>query len=221
MSNARRLTATHLPPSLAEADRASVNYWIPVLKDYNDRFEGSLRSSLSHAIELGKQLIAAKEALPHGEFGQMFSDHPDNKGRASPLGMTQSWANKVMRIAAQPVLTNSSHETNLPADLNTVFELASMTAPALEAAIESGRVHPAMTRAEAKAVKNEAAEADPESSPRPRAARQRDPSEVLVEQISNWCDWLQEFLDNNPSPVLRSSARVMIQNLTKIAEARR
>lgn len=218
MSNARRLTATHLPPRLAEADKASVSYWIPVLKDYNDRFEGSLRSSLSHAIELGKQLMAAKEALPHGEFGQMFSDHPDNKGRASPLGMTQSWANKVMRIAAQPVLTNSSHETNLPADLNTVFELASMTAPALEAAIESGKVHPAMTRAEAKAIKNEAAEADPESAPKPRAARQRDPSEVLADMMSGWHRKLYEFLQENPSPRVRSTARLMIANMTKAVE---
>ena len=217
MSSSRRLTATHLPPRLAEADKASVSYWLPTLTEQRDRFEASLRSSLSAAIELGKTLIAAKSALPHGEFGRLFSDHEDPAPGA--MSFTSRWAQKVMVVAENQAISNPKRASELPTDLEAVYQLATLTAPALEAAIESGKVHPGMTRAEAKAIKNEAAEADPESAPRPKPPRKRDPSEELADLMSSWCHRLHDFLQANPLPRVRTTARLAIANMMKAVEA--
>lgn len=119
-----------------------------------DDFEGSLRKSLAKAIALGKELIALKESVPHGEFGRFFADHDDRAEGALPF--TSSWAGRLMKIAGNDALTNPAHVQDLPADLLTVYELSTMTAPALEAAIEAGKVTPQTTRAEAKEIKREA-----------------------------------------------------------------
>lgn len=145
-----------------------------------DKLEGSLRSSLADAIFVGKELLALKEKIEHGQFGRHFSDHPDRVAGALPI--TWSWAGRLMKIAGNEALSNSAHEQNLPTDLNTVYELATMTAPALEAAIEAGKVTPATTRAEAKEIKKAA---EPkrlqvtaeEAEPRPK--KQRSERDVL------------------------------------------
>lgn len=145
-----------------------------------DRFEGALRSSLADAITLGKELLALKESTEHGQFGRHFSDHAEPVEGALPFGWAK--ANKLMRMASNQTLSNSVHARNLPADLDAVYELATMTAPALEAAIEAGKVTPATTRTEAKEIKKAA---DPnrvqvtavEAEPRPK--KQRSERDVL------------------------------------------
>jgi hypothetical protein len=42
-----------------------------------------------------------------------------------------------MAMAEHPVIGNRSHANDLPCDLETVYQLSTMTAPALEAAIDS------------------------------------------------------------------------------------
>lgn len=145
-----------------------------------DKLEGSLRSSLSDAIFVGKELLALKEKTEHGQFGRHFSDHAEPVEGAMPFGWAR--ANKLMRLASNQTLSNSAHARNLPADLDAVYELATMTAPALEAAIEAGKVTPATTRAEAKEIKKAA---EPkrlqvtaeEAEPRPK--KQRSERDVL------------------------------------------
>lgn len=133
-----------------------------------DEFEVSLRKSLSKAIALGKELLDLKEKCEHGEFGRYFSDHEDQAEGALPF--VYSWANKLMRIAANDAISNVSHARDLPVDIETVYELATMTAPALEAAIEAGKVTPSTTRAEAKAIKREAEPEKVREAPRKTAA---------------------------------------------------
>ena len=124
------------------------DFWVPVLRTEFNNFESGLRASLSNAIALGKKLIEAKEKLPHGEFGRLFSDHKDPVQGALPF--SYRWAHKIVGIASNEAISNVNHGSYLPPDLNTVYELSLMTAPALEAAIEAGAVRPDMKRAEAK-----------------------------------------------------------------------
>lgn len=145
-----------------------------------DRFEGALRSSLADAIALGKELLALKESTEHGQFGRHFSDHAEPVEGALPF--TRKWAHRIMTIAENPAIADVHQGGHLPPDLNTVYELATMTAPALEAAIEAGKVTPATTRAEAKEIKKAA---EPkrlrvtaeEAEPRPK--KQRSERDVL------------------------------------------
>lgn len=145
-----------------------------------DRFEGALRSSLADAITLGKELLALKESTEHGQFGRHFSDHAEPVDGALPFNAR--WAQKLMTMAGNEVIANASHATHLPADLETIYELATMTAPALEAAIEAGKVTPATTRTEAKEIKKAA---DPKrlqvtaEKAEPRPKKQRSERDVL------------------------------------------
>lgn len=145
-----------------------------------DKLEGSLRSSLADAIFVGKELLALKEKTEHGQFGRHFSDHAEPVEGALPF--TSSWANRLMKIAGNQVLANPAHVQDLPADLLTVYELSTMTAPALEAAIEAGKVTPATTRAEAKEIKKAA---EPKrlqvtaEEAEPRTKKQRSERDVL------------------------------------------
>lgn len=140
-----------------------------------DDFEGSLRKSLSKAIALGKELLDLKEKCAHGEFGRYFSDHEDKAEGALPF--TRKWAHRIMTIAESDAIQHVHQDGHLPPDLNTVYELATMTAPALEAAIEAGKVTPNTTRAEAKAIKREAGGgATPGCQPSPARSRHQVPA---------------------------------------------
>jgi hypothetical protein len=99
------------------------------------RFEGALRKGLEEGIAVGRALNDLRAASKHGEFGRWFSDHEQPNEGAFPFA--SSWGRKLMAMAEHPVIGNRSHENDLPTDLNTVYELATMTAPALEAAIDS------------------------------------------------------------------------------------
>lgn len=136
---------------------------LPGLRKKWDAFEGSLRKSRDRALDLGKALVEKKADLDHGQFGRLFSDHDDKADNALPF--TRSWSARLMRLADNSVISNVDQSLHLPADLNTVYELAMMSAPALEQAIEEGKVTPQTTRDEAKALRKEAA-GEPPSEPR-------------------------------------------------------
>ena len=86
------------------------------------------------------------------------------------MPFTRKWAHRIMTIAESEAIENVHQDGHLPPDLNTVYELATMTAPALEAAIEAGKVTPSTTRAEAKAIKREAEPEKVREAPRKTAA---------------------------------------------------
>lgn len=128
---------------------------LPGLREKWDAFEGSLRKSLERAIDFGKKCIAEKDRVSHGQFGRLFAGHDDAVDGAIPC--TQNWANRNMKMAANPAISNCAHGHNLPSDFHAVYQLALMSAPALEQAIEDGKVTPQTTRDEAKALRKEAA----------------------------------------------------------------
>lgn len=142
----------------------SPEFWVPRIRKDHDRFEATLRSSLAVAIDLGKQIMAAKEALPHGQFGRLFSGHDNPVPGAMPFQVR--WAQKLMGMASHPIIGNASHGTHLPTDLHAIFELATMKAAELKTAIDEGKITAKTTRAEAKRIKAEFAEPDDPSAER-------------------------------------------------------
>lgn len=118
-------------------------------------FEGTMRKSLEYAIALGKELVALKEAVPHGQFGRYFSD--SEQPVEDPLPFATTWARMLMTMAQNPAIAHAKqqHADVLPHDITTLYQLAALPPPAIEAAIEAGRITPDLTRAEAKALKRE------------------------------------------------------------------
>ena len=85
-------------------------------------------------------LSAAKKALPHGEFLKMI-DHD--------LPFTASTAQRLMKIAADPKISNPAHAQLLPPSWATLYTLTKVPVGAFEQAAASGVIRSTMTREDA------------------------------------------------------------------------
>lgn len=174
------------------------------------RFEGTLRKGLEDGIAVGHALNELRAACKHGEFGRWFSDHEQPHEKAFPF--SRSWANRLMTMASNPAVANVEHALHLPADLQTVYELATMTAPALEAAIEAGKVTPETTRADAKALKKETVASEPKA-PAERVKRIKPESEVYEDCSQAIEEAIGTALLAYPS--LRATIAAMLRRIEK------
>ena len=100
-----------------------------------------LTQTVESILAAGRELLAAKEALPHGQFGPLLAE----------LDLSEQMARRFMRIAGNPILANRSHVNALPPAIGTLDELTRWEPDELAEAIDSGEVTPATTRAEAQA----------------------------------------------------------------------
>ena len=98
------------------------------------------QDSVVAIIDVGKLLVGAKAALPHGEFGPMVN------GDQIPFGWNT--ANRLMAIAGHSILSNSDHDQNLPCSWQTMYELTRAPDESLEAWMQDGTIHPEMERSE-------------------------------------------------------------------------
>lgn len=153
LANEAKEAAVRADLAKISAPRDSAQFWIQAVRRASDQWELWVRRSLSAAIALGKSLLRAKEALPHGEFGRLFAEHENAVDDAMKL--SPRWAQKLMTIAANAAIAeasapNATHATHLPADVETVYLLARLPDPELRAAMEDGRVSADMRRADAR-----------------------------------------------------------------------
>lgn len=184
---------------------------LPGIRRKWDAFEGSLRKSLERAIALGQSLIDAKAKLPHGEFGKLFSDHAEPVKDALPFN--SRWAQKLVKLAGHETIANASHDSHLPADLNTIYELSLMTAPALTQAIEEGRVTPQTTREEAKALRKESAVDSPSTPREPREKPKKSERDTLDDCAHTIEEAIADAILAYPSlaPAITARLRLIIQ----------
>ena len=113
----------------------------PLVKKYQVKIDRVWQKSVEGIIEVGRVLIEAKEALPHGYFGHLnlpFSDRT---------------AQLLMKIAANKVLTRPDVIPKLPPSWGTLSVLARVPEHRLEHLLESDRdIHPDMTLKDVRAV---------------------------------------------------------------------
>lgn len=108
--------------------------------EWAQRISAAYRQCVEDFIETGRLLIAAKEALPHGEFTPMIE---------TQLPFGERTAQRLMAIAEHPWLSNPTHASLLPADWTAVYELSRLTPEALQARVADGTIRPDMARGEA------------------------------------------------------------------------
>jgi len=89
-------------------------------------------------VSIGRWLTAAKEALPHGEYEQMV----DGQLPFSPSIARQ------LRTAAEFVDSGVIPRDQLPESYSTVYQIATLTEPALEEAKRKALIRPNITRRE-------------------------------------------------------------------------
>lgn len=123
------------------------------------RIRGHLAKSVEHVLAVGRILLDAKSAHPHGEWLRLFSDTCGNAGPLVPL--SNSTATRLMTIARHPVLTNHAHVQALPSAWGTLYELSKVDHPTLRQALEDHTITPDTTRAEARSLRPLLSNANP------------------------------------------------------------
>lgn len=104
-----------------------------------DRIRPHLAGAMESILAAGRELIDAKAALPHGEFGPLLEQ----------LGLSHGHAARFMRVADHPVLAKLSPATGLPASVTVLDELTRIPEDELVDAIDRGDIGPTTTRREA------------------------------------------------------------------------
>jgi hypothetical protein len=141
------------------------DYWAP-------RINAQWQRSVEGIVGVGRQLIAAKEACEHGEFARLFKGHANVV--QEPVPFTLNTAERLMRVARHPVLSNPAHVQSLPQSWGTLHELALLDDDTLAAGIKAGEITPEMTRSQAAALR-----ADPIERPELAA------HEAMAEAVKN------------------------------------
>jgi hypothetical protein len=91
--------------------------------------------------KLGCELLAAKKALPHGEFLRMIESDLTVGTRAAQI---------LMRVVSDKRLANCESDSHLPKAVSVLHELTRLPDEAIEQGIKDGTIHPDMTRSDAK-----------------------------------------------------------------------
>ena len=89
---------------------------------------------------VGRLLISAKQQLEHGEFTAMVEND---------LPFSSRTAQRLMAIARDKRLTNTTHVSLLPVSWGTLYELTLLSADDFDVAIADGSITPDMTRGDA------------------------------------------------------------------------
>lgn len=134
-------------------DYANPAWWALGVRDKYNAFERASQDAVEAAIELGRELLEAKENLGHGQFLRMFQDHADPIADALPFN--RQWGASMMSIAKSPTLSNVQYTVHLPRSVQTLALLARLEDSDLQDAVAVGAVHPKLTQKQAKALVSE------------------------------------------------------------------
>ena len=114
-------------------------------KEHAARINEAWQRGVGAVIETGLRIEDAKADLSYGEYEKMVR---------TDLHFSPQTALKLRAIASNKVLSNPAHVRHLPPSWGTLSELAVIANQGcdLEAAIESGAIHPRMARKDVKAL---------------------------------------------------------------------
>lgn len=109
-----------------------------------DEWAETIRADLGRAVEgivaAGRNLIAAKADVAHGEWGPMLKQ----------IGISDGYARKLMSVGRNEAIVNRSHGNDLPPTFRALYELSRLDTEQIDEHIESGAITPDMTIADAR-----------------------------------------------------------------------
>ncbi len=118
---------------MSKAVKKTRRQWAAAIRAYHKRF-------VDDFFQIGKTLIAARDALPHGSFLKMIEHDLPFKARTAQM---------LMKIAADPRIANAQRVALLPLAFSAIYELTRLSDAAFEQALRSGTINPEMTREQA------------------------------------------------------------------------
>ena len=101
------------------------------------------RKSIEGIIQTGRDLIAAKDELPRGEFAKMVE---------MDLLFSRRTAQQLMQIAGHPAIANAQPGTDLPPSWVVLARLASLSADDFRDAQDRGLINADTSKRKASAV---------------------------------------------------------------------
>lgn len=145
--------------------KTTAEYWAP-------RINAEWRKSVEGILNVGRQLIAAKESCKHGEFLRLFKGHENAVSEPVPFGVR--YGEMLMSVASNPVISNAKNSSYLPNSAYTLYQLTKLDDEQIAAGIKAGEITPEMTGAEASALR-----ADPVEKP------EQPPHEEMAAAVKN------------------------------------
>lgn len=123
-----------------------------LLSNWSGQITAAWNKSRENVIEVGRLLIKAKEALPHGLFIRLIEGE-------LPFG--DRTAQRLMAIAGDQRLANPTHASHLPQSWMTLYELTKLDDAALADGIERAVIRPDMERKDLAELRREPVSALP------------------------------------------------------------
>lgn len=127
------MTAELTAPVVEATIVRTADEWVAVIK--ND-----LSQAVDGIVAAGRNLVAAKADVRHGEWLPMLKQ----------IGISQPQASHLMQIGGNAALSNQCNSTSLPTAMRALYELSRLPAEEIDAAIADGAITPDMTIKDAK-----------------------------------------------------------------------
>lgn len=118
-----------------------------IARKYCGRINEAWQKSVTGIIETGQLLIEAKKAVGHGAWLYMFSEANESR-----VNFTPRIAQILTKTAANPLISNASNCSYLPASYRTLYDLSRLPDDVLHKAFADGRITPEMQRKDIKAL---------------------------------------------------------------------
>lgn len=107
------------------------------------RIREAYGQTVEAVFQVGRELLQAKQALPHGEFMRMVEKE---------LPFSADTAQRYMAISSASHLQIPRIARHLPSSWYTLHVLQRLDVSTFDAAVTAGKIHPEMTRADAEAL---------------------------------------------------------------------
>lgn len=120
--------------------------------DVRTCIQDAQNAALQYALRIGNDLIELQAICDREgqSFRSLFAASDAEREDQSKLPFSRSTGLKLIAISKNEALASGSHENqSLPADWNTLYQLARLPAPKLKKLIDSGDVTPTLSRAAA------------------------------------------------------------------------
>jgi len=98
--------------------------------DYVERIRAAQARTVEAILELGRELIAAKEGLEHGDWLHALKEVP----------MNASCARQFMAVVKHPILSNQCTSTDLPPSARSLYELTQVPDDVLRTWLADGTI---------------------------------------------------------------------------------
>jgi hypothetical protein len=192
--NKETMTMTSIPKTTdgrKQLDTAALQGWA-------DKINGHIARTVHAIVATGAELHAAKAALGHGRWEQLFNKRLLER----PVPLTLRTAQRLMAIFKNPVLSNTTHGSSLPPSWRTLYELSRLPVATLRKAITDGRVYPEMERASAEALRGKDKDDHQPVRPKHRLRVQAPASEILMQLTTLLRDLVHQLSPTDLAVVL-------------------